>query len=66
MDDQHTLSDFFNFDLDDDSLCLTDLLASNKFDTEGDSWISGHNPNIIEHLNGFTEKEFQILNKEKS
>lgn len=39
-------------------------LESNQNDTEGDSWIYGHNPNIIEHLNSFSAKDYQTLNIE--
>ena len=39
-------------------------LKSNKNDNEGDSWIFGHNPNIIEHLKTFNKEEYERLNKE--
>lgn len=43
-------------------LALEFYLKSNKNDNEGDSWLFGHNPNIIEHLNSFSKEECQTLN----
>lgn len=39
-------------------------LESNRNDDEGDSWIYGHNPNIIEHLNTFNKDDYERLNIE--
>lgn len=36
-------------------------LEANKNDNEGDSWIFGHYPIMIEHLNTFDKKDYDKL-----
>jgi hypothetical protein len=43
---------------------LREYLIANKKDDEGDSWIFGHNPILITHLNSFSRKEYESLRQE--
>lgn len=50
--------------IDDKVEALKKYLSANRNDEEGDSWIFGHNPKIITHLNSFSNDEYQALRHE--
>lgn len=53
-------------DIEDKVEALKLYLIANVNDEEGDSWIFGHNPSIINHLNSFNQMESEILTNELS
>ena len=47
--------------IDDKTLALHQYLKANEKDTEGDSWIFGHDPIIVKHLNTFSSEDVKKL-----